>query len=174
MYNKKLGFGLMRLPLIDADKPESVDKVVVKAMVDKFIENGFDYFDTAYMYHGFKSEHIIKECLVDRYPRDSFKLATKMPVSMLKEEADLERIFNEQLEKCGVEYFDYYLLHNLQVYHYEIAERLGAFEFVKQKQAEGKVGKIGFSFHDNAVLLDKILTEHPETEFVQLQMNYID
>lgn len=171
---KKLGFGLMRLPLLDAANPESIDMETLKKMVDLFLERGFTYFDTAYMYHGFKSETAIREALVERYDRDKFVLATKMPVSFLKKEEDLERIFNEQLKKCGVDYFDYYLLHNLQVYHYEIAQKLGAFEFIKQKKAEGKVKKIGFSYHDNADLLDRILTAHPEVEFVQLQLNYLD
>ena len=174
MTDKKLGFGLMRLPLTEEGNPESIDKAELNRMVDTFIENGFTYFDTAYMYHNFKSETVIKECLVDRYDRKAFTLATKLPVSMLKEKDDLERIFNEQLEKCGVDYFDYYLLHNLQVYHYEIAERVDAFEFIKQKKAEGKAGKIGFSFHDNAALLDEILTKYPFFDFVQLQMNYLD
>ncbi|MBE6008626.1 MAG: aldo/keto reductase [Lachnospiraceae bacterium] len=174
MENKKLGFGLMRLPLLTEGKPESIDKEQVNKMVDLFIENGFTYFDTAYMYHNFKSEHIVKECLVDRYPRESYKLATKLPLSMLKEKDDLERIFNEQLEKCGVDHFDYYLIHNIQLGLYETAERLEVFDFVAKKKAEGKAGKIGFSYHDNAKLLDEILTKHPEIDFVQLQMNYLD
>ena len=174
MENKKLGFGLMRLPLLEEGNPESIDKEQVKKMVDIFIENGFTYFDTAYMYHNFKSEHVIKECLVDRHPRESYKLATKLPLSMLKEKDDLERIFNEQLEKCGVDYFDYYLIHNVQLSMYEKAESLGVFEFVAKKKAEGKAVKIGFSYHDNASLLDEVLTKHPEIEFVQLQMNYLD
>ncbi len=164
----------MRLPLLDGNDQTSFDKEQICGMVDRFLEKGFTYFDTAYMYHAGKSENIIKEVLVDRYSRDKFVLATKMPTMMLKEEAEVERIFNEQLEKCGVEYFDYYLIHCLNVTNYEIAERLKVFDFVMQKKAEGKVKKIGFSYHDDAILLDKILTEHPEMEFVQLQINYLD
>ncbi len=174
MDMKRLGFGLMRLPLTDSTNPESIDMDLLKNMVDKFLAAGFTYFDTAYMYHSFKSETAIREALVERYPRNAYKLATKMPVSFLKEKDDLEKYFNEQLEKCGVDYFDYYLLHNLQVYHYEVAEKLGAFDFIVKKKAEGKVKKIGFSYHDNAELLEKILIAHPEIEFVQLQLNYLD
>jgi predicted aldo/keto reductase-like oxidoreductase len=171
---KKLGFGFMRLPLLNGEDPTSFDREQICRMVDTFLERGFEYFDTAYMYHGFKSENVLKEVLIDRHPRESFKIASKLPTMFLKEEADMERIFTEQLEKTGAGYFDYYLLHNLNVSHYEIAERLGAFQFAADKKAAGLVKKIGFSYHDDAVLLDRILTEHPEVEFVQLQINYLD
>ncbi len=174
METKKLGFGLMRMPLIDPDKPKTVDIDHVCQMVDTFLERGFTYFDTAYMYHSFKSEKITKEVLVDRHPRHSYTLTTKLPIMFLKSEEDNQRIFDEQLEKCGVDYFDYYLLHNLGVDHYDMAKRFKSFEFVSKLKAEGKVKHIGFSFHDSAELLDEILTEHPEMEFVQLQINYID
>lgn len=168
---KKLGFGFMRLPQLE---DETVDIKTVCKMTDIFLERGFTYFDTAYMYHNFKSEEVIKEALVKRHPRESFMLATKMPTMFLKSESDLERIFDEQLKKCGVDYFDYYLLHNLGVNHYNIAEKYKAFDFIGKKKAEGKIKKIGFSFHDTADLLDKILCDHPEAEFVQLQINYLD
>lgn len=171
---KKLGFGCMRLPITDENNQTSVDFRQFCNMVDSFLEQGFTYFDTAYMYHDFKSEEFVKEALVRRHPRKSFTLATKMPTMFLKKEEDLERIFNEQLEKCGVEYFDYYLLHNLNAVNYPVAEKLNAFDFVVKKKAEGKIKHIGFSFHDGAELLDEILTKHPETEFVQLQINYLD
>lgn len=171
---KKLGFGFMRLPLIDANNPETIDFNELNKMVDTFIEKGFTYFDTAYMYHNYKSEGAVKKALVDRYPRESYKLATKMPTMYLKEEADLERIFNEQLEKTGAGYFDYYLMHNLGVENYAIAEKFHGFEFIADKKAKGLVKNIGFSYHDNAELLDKILTDHPEVDFVQLQINYLD
>ena len=103
----------MRLPLKEADNQESIDMEALNKMVDTFIERGFTYFDTAYMYHSFKSEIALREALVKRYKRDAFTVATKMPTMFLKKEEDMERIFNEQLEKCGVEYFDYYLLHNI-------------------------------------------------------------
>ena len=171
---KKLGFGCMRLPLLDGNDQTSFDYDQICKMVDSYLEQGFIYFDTAYMYHSGKSENCVKQVLVDRYPRDKFLLADKLLTMSLNEVDDMERIFNEQLTKCGVEYFDYYLLHCLSTNLYEVAERLGAFQFGLQKKAEGKIRKLGFSFHDKADVLDKILTEHPEVEFVQLQINYLD
>lgn len=171
---KKLGFGCMRLPLLDANNQGNVDLEQFKKMVDLFLERGFTYFDTAYMYHDFKSEIFVREALVKRHPRESFTLTTKLPTMMLHTKEDRERIFNEQLEKCGVDYFDYYLLHNLNANNYETAEKLDCFNFIQQKKAEGKVKHICFSYHDNAALLDKILTAHPEIEYVQIQLNYLD
>lgn len=170
----KLGFGCMRLPLTDPEDFTTVDVQQVERMVDTFLERGFTYFDTAYMYHEFLSENIVREALVKRHARDRFTLATKLPTMFLKEEGDQERIFDEQLEKCGVEYFDYYLLHNLNVLNYKTVQRFDSFGFIARKKAEGKIRHIGFSFHDSAALLDEILTAHPETEFVQLQINYLD
>lgn len=174
MELKKLGFGFMRLPLTNQNDKTSIDIEQLKKMVDIFLERGFTYFDTAYMYHDFKSESALKEALVKRYDRNKFTIATKMPTMFLKKEEDHERIFNEQLERCGVDYFDYYLLHNLGTANYETATKLNSFEFIKNKKDEGKVKYIGFSYHDNAELLDKILTEHPEVDFIQLQINYLD
>lgn len=171
---KKLGFGFMRLPVTDTKDSSKIDFEQLNNMVDTFIERGFTYFDTAYMYHNFVSEIALRESLVKRHKRDSFTVATKLPTMFLKKKEDLERIFNEQLEKVGVDYFDYYMLHNLGVYNYEIAKKFNAFEFIQKKKEEGKVKNIGFSFHDSADLLDKILTDHPEVDFVQLQINYID
>ena len=171
---KKLGFGLMRLPLLEGDDQKNVDIEQVKQMVDVFLERGFTYFDTAYMYHEFTSEAVVKEALVARHPRNSFTLTTKMPTMFLEKEEDMERIFEEQLEKCGVEYFDYYLLHNLNVSNYEIACKFDSFGFIRRKKEEGKIRKIGFSYHDGAELLETILSGHPEVDVVQLQMNYLD
>lgn len=171
---KILGFGLMRLPLIDIEEQTSIDMDTMNRMVDTFLEKGFTYFDTAYMYHNFVSEVAAREALVKRHPRNSFTLASKLPTMFLETKEDCERIFNEQLEKCGVDYFDYYLVHNLGVAHYEVAKKLDCFGFVQQKKNEGKVKQIGFSYHDNAELLDEILTAHPEVDFVQLQINYVD
>lgn len=171
---KKLGFGLMRLPLLNAEDVKSIDKPQVCEMVDTFMERGFTYFDTAYMYHDYESERAVKDVLVTRKDRDSYTLASKLPVMQLKEADDMERIFNEQREKTGVEYFDYYLLHALDAEHYKTVKRLDCFGFAMQKKAEGKVKHVGFSFHDKAEVLDQILTEHPEAEFVQLQINYLD
>ena len=171
---KNFGFGCMRLPLLDASNQATVDFEQFKKMVDIFLERGFTYFDTAYMYHDFKSEVFVREALVKRHPRDSFTLTTKLPTMFLKTKEDRERIFNEQLEKCGVDYFDYYLLHNLNATTYPTAEKLDCFQFLQEKKAEGKIKHICFSYHDNAKLLDEILTKHPEIEFVQIQMNYLD
>ena len=171
---KKLGFGMMRLPLLNEEDKKSIDKKTVCQMVDTFMERGFTYFDTAYMYHEYESERAMKDVLVTRKDRDSYTLASKLPVMQLKEKEDMERIFNEQREKCGVEYFDYYLLHSLDAEHYKNVKRLDCFGFAMQKKAEGKVKHVGFSFHDSAEVLDQILTEHPEAEFVQLQLNYLD
>ncbi|MFL0198277.1 aldo/keto reductase [Clostridium sp. WILCCON 0269] len=174
MKKKKLGFGFMRLPVKSQNDPSSIDMDTLNQMVDTFLERGFTYFDTAYMYHGFKSEIAIREALVKRHDRDEFTLATKLPTMFLKAKEDQEKIFNEQLEKCGVDYFDYYLLHNLGIGHYEIAQKLDSFEFIQEKKKQGKIRNIGFSYHDNADLLEEILTAHPEVDFVQLQINYLD
>ena len=168
MEQKKLGFGFMRLPVLKQDDPTSVNTEMLNKMVDTFLERGFTYFDTAYMYHAFKSEIALREALVKRHDRNSFTVATKMPTMFLKIKEDQDRIFNEQLEKCGVEYFDYYLLHNLGVSHYEIAKKMDSFAFIQKKKEEGKIRNIGFSFHDTADLLDEIFTAHPGVDFVQL------
>jgi len=171
---KKLGFGLMRLPLLDANDAASIDIETTKKMVDTFIERGFTYFDTAWMYCGFKSENAAKEALVDRYPRDSYTLATKLHAGFIETKEDRDRIFNEQRAKTGVEYFDYYLLHDMGHKHYEIYTKLDCFNWIVEKKKQGLAKHIGFSFHDNAEFLDRVLTEHPEMEFVQLQLNYLD
>lgn len=174
MNDKKLGFGLMRLPLLDPNDGASIDIELTKQMVDTFIEKGFTYFDTAWMYCGFKSENAAKECLVDRHPRDSYTLATKLHAGFLQSREDRDKIFNTQREKTGVEYFDYYLIHDVGHGHYKIYTELDCFNWLKEKKEQGLVKHIGFSFHDNAKLLDQVLTEHPEMEFVQLQLNYLD
>lgn len=172
--SKKLGFGLMRLPSLDPNDPSKIDLELTKKMVDTFIERGFTYFDTAWMYCGFKSENATKEVLVDRYPRDQFTLATKLHAGFLKTKEDRDAIFNEQMKKTGVTYFDYYLLHDIGAHHYEIFNEMDCFTWIKEKKEQGLIKHMGFSFHDNADFLDKVLTEHPEMEFVQLQINYLD
>lgn len=174
MDMKKLGFGTMRMPLHNPEDTKDVNLEAVCEMVDAFLERGFRYFDTAYMYHSYVSEVIVRKALVERYPRERYLLADKLPLSHLKEKEDMARIFDEQLEKCGVEYFDYYLLHNVSESSYALAEKLGAFAFAAQKKAEGKVRRLGFSFHAGAELLETILQKHPEVEFVQIQLNYLD
>ena len=171
---KKLGFGLMRLPMLDENDAADIDIETTKKMVDTFLERGFTYFDTAWMYCGFKSEDATKLALVDRHPRDSYTLATKLHAGFIKTKEDRDKIFNEQLRKTGVDYFDYYLLHDIGTDHYEIYKELDCFQWLVDKKEKGLVKHIGFSFHDNADLLDKVLTEHPEMEFVQLQINYLD
>ena len=141
---KKLGFGLMRLPRLNPNDEGSIDLEQTKQMVDIFLQRGFTYFDTAWMYCAFKSENAVKDVLTSRHPRESYTLATKLHAAYIHSLDDRDAIFNTQREKTGVDYFDYYLLH------------------------------MGFSFHDTAEVLDKILTEHPEMEFVQLQINYLD
>ena len=171
---KKLGFGLMRLPLLDPDDKASVDLEQTKDMVDSFLAQGFTYFDTAWMYCKFESERATREALVERYPRDRFTLATKLHAGYLKCAEDRDRIFNEQLKKTGAQYFDYYLLHALSRELYEKYNEFDCFEWLKEKKKAGLVRNIGFSFHDSAEFLEQVLTEHPEMEFVQLQINYLD
>lgn len=171
---KKLGFGCMRLPLTDPEDQKSIDLPQFEKMVDTFLAKGFTYFDTAYMYHEYESEIAVRKALVERYPREAFTLTTKLPVSMLKSKEDMERIFNEQLEKTGAGYFDYYWLHNINKNDIDIADSLDAWGFVQKKKEEGLVKHIGFSFHDMPQMLDDVLTKHPEVEYVQIQLNYLD
>ena len=171
---KKLGFGLMRLPLLNNDDKSSIDIDQVIPMVDLFMERGFTYFDTAYGYHDGHSETTFREAVVKRYPREAFTVTDKFPIWEVKSADDLPRIFNEQLERCGVEYFDYYWLHAINKSYYEKIQQYDVFSFISRMKQESKVRHMGFSFHDTPELLEKVLTEHPETEFVQLQINYID
>ena len=174
---KKFGFGMMRLPLTDPKEQTKVDRPLAQTMMDTFLARGFTYVDTAYFYHGQESERVVRDILTSRYPRDSYVLADKMPITSLRDKGTAEdqaRIFDEQLEKCGVAYFDRYLVHCLNAANYRAAKRLDTFAFLAGKKEEGKIRHLGFSYHDNAQLLDQILTEHPEVEFVQLQLNYLD
>ena len=171
---KKLGFGFMRLPLLDSSEPASFDEQQIFRMADAFLEAGFTYFDTAYMYHNGKSEEMLRKAVVERYPREAFRVADKLPTMFLKKPEDVPRIFAEQLARTGLTYFDNYLLHCLDTENYAIAERLNCFDFVMEQKRRGRVRHFGFSFHDSAALLDEILTKHPEVEFVQLQINYLD
>lgn len=166
---KKLGFGLMRLPRIG----EEIDVEQVKEMVDLFMEAGFTYFDTAFVYKG--SEEACRKALVERYPRESFQLATKNAAwagCRSREEAIAQ--FETSLERTGAGYFDNYLLHNLGQGRTKAFDDFDMWEFVKEKKAEGKIKHYGFSFHSTPEELDKLLTEHPDVEFVQLQINYAD
>lgn len=174
MGNGNLGFGLMRLPQRSAE-PADIDREQLKRMVDLYLEAGFDYFDTSFVYHNGGSEAAIRECLVERHPRETFRLASKLPTFAITEEKQVEEIFGQQLENCGVDYFDYYLLHNVNSIRYrQIIRETHMFEHVRQWKAEGKIRHIAFSFHDSADVLDQILTEHPEVEAVQIVVNYLD
>ncbi len=170
---KKLGFGFMRLPVLDENDASAVDLEQLYRMVDKFIEKGFTYFDTAYVYHKQQSEVFLRKALVERYPRDSFSIATKMPMPFINSPEDNAKIFNEELEKCGVEYFDYYLLHAMNRPRFEKAKQMGSFEYLQQMKAEGKIKKLGFSYHDDVTLLEEMLNTW-DVDFVQLQINYLD
>lgn len=166
---KKLGFGLMRLP----KSGDKIDIEQTKVMVDKFMEAGFTYFDTAWAYNG--SEEAIKEALVDRYPRESYTLATKLAAWIdCKTREDAIAQFETSLARTGAGYFDYYLLHNLGEHRTQFFEDFDLWNFVKEMKAAGKIKHIGFSFHSTPEALEEILKAHPEAEFVQLQINYAD
>lgn len=174
MDTNKLAFGVMRLPLLDPLDNSRIDLETAKKMVDRFLERGFTYFDTAAPYHSGESENVVRECLVKRHPRESYTLTDKLSLFMLKEPGELEGFLAGQLERCGVDYFDYYLLHAMSKERLEQAEAWGVFDFVAQKKAAGVLKHVGFSFHDKAEVLEEILTRHPEMEYVQLQLNYLD
>ena len=165
----KLGFGLMRLP----HKGFGMDAEQVKQMVDLFMDAGFTYFDTAFIYPG--SEKTIRKALVERYPRDSYTLATKMNAFLLAPtEKAAKNQFSTSLERTGAGFFDYYLLHSLKRDNYKKYEKFHLWEFIKEQKEAGTIRHFGFSYHDDPVLLDQLLTEHPEVDFVQLQINYAD
>ena len=167
----KLGFGCMRFPQ-KADR--DVDTDMVCQMVDRFLEAGFNYFDTAHGYIERRSQNAVKTCLTSRHPRSSYLLADKLSNAFFEKQEDIVPLFNLQLEECGVDYFDYYLMHALNGESYKKYVKCKAFETVAQLKAEGKIRHIGMSFHDSAQVLRKILSEREEIEFVQLQINYLD
>lgn len=170
----KLGFGLMRLPLRSAD-PADIDLEQLKEMVDLFLEKGFTYFDTSFVYHNGASEQAIRQALTERHDRSSFTLASKFPTFNMPKEEEVEGIFAQQLANCGVDYLDYYLLHNLNRIIYEMEVKPAhLFEHMKAWKQQGKIRRIGFSWHDDAESLDRVLSEHPEVEFVQIVVNYYD
>lgn len=168
----KLGFGLMRLPKTASGK---IDIEQTKTMVDLFMDAGLNYFDTAYVYDGGDSERAAKEALVDRYPRESYTLATKLCAWMsAHDEKSAKQQFYTSLERTGAGYFDYYLLHALQAGNYKKYDEYHIWDFVKEQKEKGLIKHWGFSFHATPDILDEILTEHPDAEFVQLQLNYAD
>ncbi|MBQ6654936.1 MAG: aldo/keto reductase [Erysipelotrichaceae bacterium] len=165
----KLGFGLMRLPKNDDD---TIDVAQTSQMVDRFIEAGGTYFDTAFAYPG--SEEAIRQALVERYPRDSYTLASKINAAMASDAEDCRRQFETSLERTGAGYFDYYLIHAVQRSNYLKYEDYGIWEFVRQLKEKGLIRHYGFSFHGDPELLEWMLAKHPDAEFVQLQINYAD
>jgi len=172
----KLGFGVMRMPRIEGTN--EVDMEHTEKMIDYLMANGMNYFDSAYIYLGGKSESIFRELVVKKYPRESYYFATKFPnrdiVELVKEEGDLEKIFNESLERSGLDYFDFYLAQGLTEIRDQQSIERGVYDFLKRKKDEGKIKHLGFSFHGTTELLKKILSERPYMEFVQLQLNYLD
>lgn len=171
---KKFGFGAMRLPLTNQEDATSINQEELNQMVDAFLAAGFTYFDTAYPYHGKMSEVAMRKALVERHGRNEYLFADKMPTILVKNGEEYPEYFEEQLQKTGVGYFDYYLMHNMGKDRYAKTQQFGGFEFAMRMKEEGKIRNFGFSFHDDARTLDRILTEHPEVDFVQLQINYLD
>ncbi|MBR4291869.1 MAG: aldo/keto reductase [Oscillospiraceae bacterium] len=167
---KNFGFGCMRLPL----KDEQIDEAAFCAMIDKFIAAGFNYFDTARPYHGGMSEKMIKTCLAQRHDRSEFLLANKLSGSCFETEQQIRPLIDDQLATCGVEYFDFYLMHAMSAARHQKCLDTHAYDIAQEYKRAGKLRHVGMSFHDSAEVLDKILTDRPELEFVQLQFNYLD
>lgn len=166
-----LGLGCMRLPLAEGSTTE-IDYEKAEEIVDYAYNNGVNYFDTAYPYHGGQSEKFVGHAL-KKYPRESFVLASKLPLWLLKAEEDMERIFTEQLENCQTEYFDFYLCHAVDAAKFQTIKDFKIFEFLKEKQAEGKIRNVGFSFHDKPEVLEELADAYP-WDFAQIQLNYLD
>ena len=167
---KNFGFGCMRLPV----NGDEIDTAAFCAMIDRFISAGFNYFDTARPYHWLRSEKALKTCLADRYDRSQFLLADKLSPTFFEKEEEIRPLIEDQLAACGVEYFDFYLMHAMSAERHQKYTEMHAYDIAQQMKAEGKLRHVGMSFHDSAEVLDKILTDRPELEFVQLQFNYLD
>lgn len=167
---KNFGFGCMRLPM----KWGKVDYNEFTKMVDTFLQAGFNYFDTAHGYLDGKSEIALRDCLTSRYPRESYILTNKLSEHTFKKQEDIRVIFQKQLEACGVEYFDFYLMHAQNAKFFEKYKKCRAYETAFELKNEGKIKHVGLSFHDKAQVLDQILTEYPQIEVVQIQFNYVD
>ena len=167
---KKLGFGMMRLPMIG----EQVDYEQTCAMVDAFLARGFNYFDTASPYINGRSETAIRDCLAARYPRESFLLTNKLSPNLWEKGEEIEAVLNRQLDACGVEYFDFYLMHAMNADRHRHYTAEGAYDIAQRMKEAGKIRHMGISFHDTAEALDMILTDRPDIEVVQLQFNYAD
>ncbi len=167
---RNFGFGCMRLPM----NGDEVDYKEFSQMVDTFLEEGFHYFDTAHGYLDGKSETALRECLTKRYPRERYLLTNKLTTNFFNKEEEIRPFFESQLKACGVDYFDYYLMHAQNAEIYKKYKNCRAYEAAQELKAEGRVRHVGISFHDKAEVLDMILTEHPEIEAVQIQFNYVD
>ena len=167
---KNFGFGCMRLPM----KDKEVDREEFTKMVDAFLAAGFNYFDTAHGYLEGKSEPALRECLTSRYPREEYVLTNKLTVNYFNKEEDIRPFFESQLEACGVEYFDFYLMHAQDRNNFEKYKRCRAYETAFELKKEGKVRHVGISFHDKAEILERILSTYPDIEAVQIQFNYVD
>ena len=169
--NKKLGFGCMRLPLLENGE---VDTALFCKMVDYFLDNGFNYFDTAHGYVSGKSEPALRECLTSRYPRDKYILTDKLSTHHFNSEEEIRPLFESELKACGVDYFDFYLMHAQDKNIFAKFKKCRAYETALQFKEEGKIKHFGISFHDRAEVLEQILTEYPQIEAVQIQFNYAD
>ncbi|MCU7584417.1 aldo/keto reductase [Adlercreutzia muris] len=170
----KLGFGAMRLPLTDPDDVTAIDIESVKTMVDEFIARGGTYVDTAFVYHNGASETALREALVERYPREAFTLATKCLAWACASKEEAQACLPTSLERLGVDYIDYYLLHNLGGARTAKFDEYDMWNYVAKAKADGLIRHVGFSMHDGADVLDELLATHPEVDFVQLQVNYLD
>lgn len=179
-FGKRLAIGCLRLPIVDNGMSalgvddSQVDEEAFQKIVDVAMANGYNYFDTSWFYHNGNSERAIGHCVSQKYPRDSFILSDKMPIKFMKSGAEMEPIFQEQLEKMCVDYFDFYLIHAISSETYEKWTKEGLFEFLVEKRKQGKFREFGLSLHEIPEFMDKILTEHPEVDFVMLQINYLD
>lgn len=174
-YKTKFGFGCMRLPTTDENNPSSINQELFNEMVDIYMENGFNYFDTSYAYHNGASEVAIRKAVVERYPRESFKICDKMPTWALTNEEDNDKFTNEMLERLGIDYFDVFLIHNINTPWFENAKKTNTFEYVKKMKENGVAHQIGFSFHEKADLLKEVLDEYGDIfDVVQLELNYLD
>ena len=174
-YKSKFGFGCMRLPQTDSDDPASVNQELFNEMVDRYMEKGFHYFDTSYAYHNGTSETAIRKAVVERYPRESFQICDKIPTWALTNESDNEKFTNEMLERLGINYFDVLFIHNINTPWLKLAKTHNSFEFLKKMKETGIAKKIGFSFHDNASLLEKVLEKYGKyLDIIQLELNYLD
>lgn len=170
----KMGFGCMRLPLLDKNDPKSIDMLQFEQMVDAFMEAGNTYFDTAFVYHEGESEVALRKALVTRYPRESFTIATKCLAWALPNKEAAQECLDVSLKRLGTDYVDYYLLHNVGGKRTAKFDEYGMWDFAQEQKVAGKIRYVGFSIHDDAECLDRLLTAHPEMDFVQLQVNYLD